>query len=152
MLSEGCARGSVLCCSWLQLCGCRAPAPVLPKETALVASVDFTPKLPLRCSALQMVLLVLVKLLAEPAVQDRAPAVLSQLLSGNVELQKAAADADAATKLAAFLCKEDCRAPLQAGSLPHMLGRAGLQSSTHAAQGRFAIFHLTSLRWLGGLC
>lgn len=105
-----------------------------------------------RCSALQMVLLVLVKLLAEPAVQDRAPAVLSQLLSGNVELQKAAADADAATKLAAFLCKEDCRAPLQASSLPHMLGRAGLQSSTHAAQGRFAVFHLTSLRWLSGLC
>ena len=72
--------------------------------------------------ALQMVLLVLVKLLAEPAVQDKAPAVLSQLLSGNIELQKAAADADAASKLAAFLCREDCRAPLQASSLPHMLG------------------------------
>ena len=67
----------------------------------------------------------MVKLLAEPAVQDKAPAVLSQLLSGNVELQKAAADADAASKLATFLCREDCRAPLQASSLPHMQGRAG---------------------------
>ena len=107
---------------------CRASA--LPKGASLIASLDAPSQLSLLCSALQMVLLVLVKLLAEPAVQDKAPAVLSQLLSGNVELQKAAADADAASKLAAFLCREDCRAPLQASSLPHMLGRAGLQSPT----------------------
>ena len=92
--------------------------------------MDVTSELSRLCCALQMVLLVLVKLLAEPAVQDKVPAVLSQLLSGDVELQRAAADADAASKLAAFLCKEDCRAPLQASSLPHMLGRAALQSST----------------------
>lgn len=54
------------------------------------------------------VLPVLAKLLAEPEVREEVPHVLSRLLANNKELQAAAADADAVSKLAGFLRREDC--------------------------------------------
>ena len=51
---------------------------------------------------------VLAKLLSEPEVREEVPHVLSRLLTDNKELQAAAADADAVSKLAGFLRREDC--------------------------------------------
>lgn len=54
------------------------------------------------------VLPVLAKLLNDPDVREQVPAVLSQLVADNRELQAAAADSDAISKLAGFLRRDDC--------------------------------------------
>ena len=54
------------------------------------------------------VLPVLAKLLNDPEVREQVPAVLSQLVADNRELQAAAADSDAISKLAGFLRRDDC--------------------------------------------
>lgn len=59
------------------------------------------------------VLPILAKLLSDPTVREEVPHVLSQLLADNKELQAAAADADAISKLASFLHLEGCSTRLK---------------------------------------
>lgn len=67
------------------------------------------------------VLPVLAKLLAEPEVREEVPHVLSRLLANSKELQAAAADADAVSKLAGFLRREDCSQRLKVPARLHLL-------------------------------
>ncbi|CAL8464825.1 g4360 [Coccomyxa elongata] len=63
------------------------------------------------------VLPVLAKLLNDPEVREQVPAVLSQLVADNRELQAATADSDAISKLAGFLRRDDCSPRLKEGTL-----------------------------------
>jgi hypothetical protein len=59
------------------------------------------------------VLPVLTKLLGDAEVREEVPHVLSQLLADNKDLQAAAADADAISKLASFLHHDGCSTRLK---------------------------------------
>lgn len=65
----------------------------------------------------QSVLPVLVKLLGEGEVREEVPSTLFRLICDSEALQRAASDADAISKLAAFLHDEHCSAKLKEGTL-----------------------------------
>ncbi len=73
------------------------------------------------------VLPVLAKLLGEVEVREEVPHLLSRLLADNPQLQAAAADADAVSKLAGFLRCDDCSQRLKVPGAPEYTVRFSLR-------------------------
>lgn len=91
------------------------------------------------------VLPVLAKLLTDESVSEHVPHVLAELLKENKELQAAAADADAVSKLAALLQQDTCPPRLKVARL------AIFKKTANETVWRLG-FHLKHLHQLQKVC